>query len=187
MHFLGRRGCGLYELRDGRRLAWNTNTDTMQPMVRLSKSCHAYLHEALDLGVTGWVYPLCWYEDHRHICGEGFQLIRRADSFDLNETNKIVFATSQIVHTSISPSTRSLPICELSVSLYLFVDSKFIQTRTAYPFHLHALVNGRTLTASLQVDFLSTMFQCSCRLMTSLATRAKSGMCTMPLTSPMRL
>jgi hypothetical protein len=112
MHFFGRRGGRLYELRDGRHLAWDVDPEIAQPMIRLSGDCHAYLREATDLGVHGWVYPQLWYKQQARIHDGGDRLIRHADHFELVD-EKVTFTTDHVVQGSICEQTHLVPICEL--------------------------------------------------------------------------
>jgi hypothetical protein len=116
MSFVGRQNHGLQELRDGSRLARDINNDTEQSMIRLSKDCFSFLHEATDLGPRGWVYPVKWFENNSLIHGEGFVMRRYPQHFEMS-TEQITFPVSHIVRSSICLQIRVIPIRERSKSI----------------------------------------------------------------------
>jgi hypothetical protein len=116
MSFLGRRNGGLYNLRDGSKLAWEIDDAIAQPMIRLTSDCHAYLREATNVGIHGWFYPRKWFEEDGKIFGEGPRLRRLSDCFVLQE-DWAQFSADLIVRSSVSKETRSIPICESCISI----------------------------------------------------------------------
>jgi hypothetical protein len=80
-------------------------------MIRLSKSCHAYLQEAVQLLDQTWVYAHRWFEQDSTMFGEGQLLEYQEDTF-VSQAGKRSFPCSDIIQSVISSQTRQIPICQ---------------------------------------------------------------------------
>lgn len=111
MRFYPQQNAGLQDLCDGQKLGSEIDACISPPMVRLSSGAHAYLHEAVQLTDSSWVYPSRWFLDDSVLSGEGCLLKRTLAGF-LVEAATRTFPISQIKISALTDHTRAIPISE---------------------------------------------------------------------------
>jgi hypothetical protein len=110
LNLYGQHDNGLHDICDSDMVLRSVNHKVTASMVRIAKDCHVYIHEAVQLTTSIWVWPIAWFVRDDVLYGKGHSLEFNGQTFTIKPDTSILFPISSILISLIASAT-----CKISV------------------------------------------------------------------------